>query len=106
MAVGNTAKRLPRQQPTSRRNGTRTHEASLRCALRPVCGQQRNMCPQGIQTMQFTWHAWLRLLSRSNASVEAGVVPERQHQLELMEAEAVAMATIVRQAKGLEASDG
>lgn len=51
-------------------------------------------------------HAWLRLLSRSNASVEAGVVPERQHRLELMEAEAVAMATIVRQAKGQEASDG
>lgn len=51
-------------------------------------------------------HAWLRLLSRSNASVEAGVVPERQHRLELMEAEAIAMATIVRQAKGQEVSDG
>ena len=98
MAVGNSAKRLPRQQPTSRGNGTRTHEASLRCALRPVCGQQRTRS-QGRSDEAVH-------LACSNASVEAGVVPERQHQLELMEAEAVAMATIVRQAKGQEASDG
>ena len=41
MAVGDAAKRLPRQQSTSRGDSARTHEASLRRALREVCGQQR-----------------------------------------------------------------
>ena len=43
MAVGDAAKRLPRQQPTSRGDSARTHEASLRYALRPVCGQSRHV---------------------------------------------------------------
>ena len=51
-------------------------------------------------------HSWLRLLSHSNASVEAGVVPEQQHELELAEAWPVAMATIIRAARSQEASDG
>ena len=51
-------------------------------------------------------HVWLRLLSRSNASVEAGVVPERQQELELAEAWAAAMATIVQEARSQEASGG
>lgn len=51
-------------------------------------------------------HAWLRLLSRSNASTEAGVLPEWRHELELAEAWTAAMATIVQEARSQEASDG
>ena len=51
-------------------------------------------------------HDWLRLLSRSNASVEAGVATERLDQLEFVEAGAAAMATIVREARRRDAGDG
>ena len=51
-------------------------------------------------------HDWLRLLSRSNASAEAGVAMEQLHQLEFVEAGAAAMATIVREARRREAGDG
>ena len=51
-------------------------------------------------------HTWLRLLSRSNASTEAGSLPEWRHERELAEAWAAAMATIVQEARSQEASDG
>ena len=51
-------------------------------------------------------HDWLRLLSRSNASAEAGVAMEQLHQLEFVEAGAAAMATIVRETRRREAGDG
>ena len=51
-------------------------------------------------------HTWLRLLSQSHAFTEAGARPEREFELQLAEASAVALARIVREASQSESSHG